>query len=305
MKPTTIISAWLVFQAVAVAAWWCVLLCFPESIRWFQPRAWPKDALLSFWLSDILLFVIGSPVVAVGVALQRPWSAIAIWSLAISAWYPTLYCLTISFRTGEAWLAAAAMVSMSGLTTAMATIHGNSQQVPAAYRVIRMEPQRAMAWTAFQVLIFWGTFLLVIPKAIVELEQHFHVESFQFVGLQEIAIAMFLMASGLGIWSGITMALKGEGTPLPTATAAELVISGPYRWIRNPMATAGILQGLAVGLGMGSYAVLVYSCLGAILWHLIARPSEEQDLLSRFGESYRQYRRVTGLWLPFLFRSRT
>lgn len=305
MKPTTTIIAWLLLQAVAIMAWWSLLSFVPESIAWFQPREWPQDVLLSFWLSDSLLLVVGSLVVAAGVLHQSPWTATAIWALAIAAWYPTLYCLAVSLRTDQAWLATASMVSMSGLTTAMATIYGNSQQTPSAYRETRMSPLRALAWTALQVLIFWGTFLYVLPQALVELEQHWGLSSFQFYGQLELGTALFLLASGLGLWSGISMAVYGAGTPLPTATAPELVCRGPYRWIRNPMATAGILQGLAVGIGLGSYSVLLYSLTGAVLWHQIARPSEERDLYRRFGENYQLYRQATGLWFPSLFRHRS
>jgi protein-S-isoprenylcysteine O-methyltransferase Ste14 len=36
-----------------------------------------------------------------------------------------------------------------------------------------------------------------------------------------------------------------------------LVIAGPYRYVRNPMAVAGILQGIAVGWYLGSVSVII------------------------------------------------
>lgn len=94
------------------------------------------------------------------------------------------------------------------------------------------------------------------------------------------------------------MATLGEGTPLPTATASKLVIAGPYIWIRNPMAVAGILQGIAVGWWLGSPAALAYACAGIAVWHYLVRPSEEADLLMRFGNDYERYRKSVGLWIP-------
>ncbi len=98
------------------------------------------------------------------------------------------------------------------------------------------------------------------------------------------------------------MAFHGRGTPLPTATAPLLVIQGPYRFVRNPMATAGIIQGLAIGWYFGSFGILLYSLLGAHIWHWFVRPVEEKDLTSRFGEAYRDYQASVGLWVPKLFR---
>jgi protein-S-isoprenylcysteine O-methyltransferase Ste14 len=46
----------------------------------------------------------------------------------------------------------------------------------------------------------------------------------------------------------------------------RLVVAGPYRWVRNPMALASIAQGVAVGLILSSWLVVVYAVAGALLW---------------------------------------
>jgi protein-S-isoprenylcysteine O-methyltransferase Ste14 len=61
------------------------------------------------------------------------------------------------------------------------------------------------------------------------------------------------------------------------------VLAGPYRHVRNPMAVAGIAQGVAVALWLGSWAVLLYAVSGALLWHMAIRSAEERDLAERFG----------------------
>src|SRR5699024_5059518 len=105
-------------------------------------------------------------------------------------------------------------------------------------------------------------------------------------------------ASLLGVWSAVTMARLGRGTPLPGAMAHHLVVAGPYRWVRNPMAVAGIVQGAGVGLLLGSWLVLLYAVVGGVLWHLLVRPHEERDLAERFGQEYEHYRARVRCWLP-------
>lgn len=95
-----------------------------------------------------------------------------------------------------------------------------------------------------------------------------------------------------------TEAVQGRGTPLPLQTARKLVVHGPYRFVRNPMAVAGIAQGLAVGMFLANWLVISYALLGAVSWHLLCRPAEERDLLQRFGEPYRAYRGAVPLWWP-------
>ncbi|GAB5402211.1 MAG: hypothetical protein Aurels2KO_04420 [Aureliella sp.] len=113
---------------------------------------------------------------------------------------------------------------------------------------------------------------------------------------------LLIAASSLGLWSAWSMATYGAGTPLPTATASELVIAGPYHLVRNPMAVAGITQGAAVGWLFGSIATIAYALAGIFVWHVLVRPSEEADLKARFGHDYIDYQKSVNLWLPSLAR---
>lgn len=306
MNPQKIIASYLVIQAAGTAGWWALLFWVRDSVSWFQPDDWPADALLGFWLADFLLLVGGSIAVAAAVVAERPWAGIAIWSLAAAVWYPTLYCIGVSVLTDGEWIASAMMTSMAGLTLAMATIYGNATQPPATIRVTPMSKKGALLWTFAQTAIFWGVFLWILPKGIVELESRLGWNAFVHTGQCILSISFLAAASVLGAWSGITMALAGDGTPLPTATAPKLVVRGPYRFVRNPMAVAGISQGVAVGWWMGSFGVIAYSIVGAFVWHWFVRPVEEADLRSRFGDDYGRYKEVTRLWVPrFGLRGRT
>ncbi len=77
----------------------------------------------------------------------------------------------------------------------------------------------------------------------------------------------------------------------------ELVTSGPYRWVRNPLYTAGVLLFTSLGLVSASW----YLIAGAALAFALARlrlPKEETELEARFGQEYRDYARRTGRFLP-------
>lgn len=302
MNAKQTVTGYLVFQSASVAAWWALLLLIPRSIDWFKPEAWQPETLLSFWLPDAFLLVLGSLATAYAIGSKKDWGKLSIWALAAAIWYPTLYCIGVSIRTDEAWIASAMMVSMAGLTLAMATIHGSVEQQPAAIRITEMTRSSALGWTIAQTIIFWGVFLWILPKGIVELEHRLGWRTFSHAYQLLASICLFAVASLTGFLSGITMACVGDGTPLPTATAPKLVIAGPYRYVRNPMALAGIVQGTAVGWYLGSISVLFYSIAGAFVWHLFVRPVEEADLQSRFGESYALYKKSVRLWIPNAIR---
>jgi protein-S-isoprenylcysteine O-methyltransferase Ste14 len=94
------------------------------------------------------------------------------------------------------------------------------------------------------------------------------------------------------------MSRIGKGTPLPLDHATELVVLGPYAYVRNPMAVSGIGQGLAVALFLGSPLVAIYALIGSAIWQFVFRPLEEDDLAARFGGLYENYRAAVKCWVP-------
>jgi protein-S-isoprenylcysteine O-methyltransferase Ste14 len=81
----------------------------------------------------------------------------------------------------------------------------------------------------------------------------------------------------------------------------ELITGGPYRWVRHPLYTVGTsffvsLSVLAANwfMGLASLSVLVML--------LIRLPKEEEKLIERFGDEYREYVKSTGRLLPRIKR---
>jgi protein-S-isoprenylcysteine O-methyltransferase Ste14 len=86
-----------------------------------------------------------------------------------------------------------------------------------------------------------------------------------------------------------------------TRAEAKLVTHGPYRWVRHPFyVTAALLMASVTVLtanwfiGISSVAVL------ALL--AIRTPKEEQMLIERFGQQYREYMTMTGRFIPRIGR---
>lgn len=152
--------------------------------------------------------------------------------------------------------------------------------------------------TLVQIIIFWGLFLYVLPPRIARLGASLGIAPLYVAQASGLAATLFVLASAVGLWSAFTMVTRGLGTPLPLDGPQRLVASGAYAWVRNPMAVAGLVQGAAVGIWLGSWLVIAYVVVGGVLWHVFVRPVEEHDLLLNFGEDYRAYRGRVPLWLP-------
>lgn len=157
-----------------------------------------------------------------------------------------------------------------------------------------------LAKTMMHTVLFWVVFLAILPHGIVLLEEELGLSHLRFdhVGVRGTGWVLFTMGGILGISSSLYMVFLGQGTPLPTDAARRLVVAGPYRYLRNPMAVAGLSQGFAVGLILGSPGVILYAVLAVPLWQFLVRPVEEEDLYERFGEPYAAYRRAVRCWIP-------
>ena len=104
-----------------------------------------------------------------------------------------------------------------------------------------------VAKTLLQSALIWTLLLWLGPSLIRYLEAELGVSSFDMQGQTVLGWSLFALASSLGLWSGLTLAILGDGTPLPMDTASKLVVRVPFKWVRNPMAVAGLSQGVSVG----------------------------------------------------------
>jgi protein-S-isoprenylcysteine O-methyltransferase Ste14 len=152
--------------------------------------------------------------------------------------------------------------------------------------------------TAAQAVVFWGFALFVVPPLLVRAQRALGIATIPALGQCLGAALLFTLSSVLGLSSAAVMTVRGRGTPLPMQSPRLLVTAGPYRVVRNPMAVAGIGQGIAVAWWWGSWPVLLYAFSGGVLWHILVRPLEERDLTARFGAAYEAYRGRVPLWFP-------
>lgn len=93
---------------------------------------------------------------------------------------------------------------------------------------------------------------------------------------------------------------EGRGTPAPVAPPRELVVSGLYQYVRNPMYVAVVSAIVGQALLFGSIELLAYSALVWLMFHTFVMLYEEPVLRRKFGDSYDVYRRNVPRWRPRL-----
>jgi protein-S-isoprenylcysteine O-methyltransferase Ste14 len=93
---------------------------------------------------------------------------------------------------------------------------------------------------------------------------------------------------------------EGHGTPAPFAPPRHLVVSGPFRYVRNPAYLCAVSMIVGQGLFLASTSVLVYAAVVALVFHLFVVLYEEPTLRETFGADYVAYCRQVPRWIPRL-----
>ncbi len=115
-------------------------------------------------------------------------------------------------------------------------------------------------------------------------------------------VGALLIAAGLPVLldSFARFALKGLGTPAPVFPTRHLVVSGLYRYVRNPMYVAVVSLIFGQGLLLGNVRVLEYGFLIWLAFHLFVLLYEEPTLRATFGDEYEAFCAHVPRWIPRL-----
>ena len=115
---------------------------------------------------------------------------------------------------------------------------------------------------------------------------------FQYVGF------VFIALGGVAyIWCSGSFLFYSMGTPIPFTPTKELVVTGLYKFVRNPLYIAGTLVLAGETLLFQSIGIFIYTLImfGVFNIHVLI---EETHLENTFGKKYRQYRRSVPRWIP-------
>ena len=116
--------------------------------------------------------------------------------------------------------------------------------------------------------------------------------------LRILAIPLWGMGAWFIIRCSVEMVRQGRGTPAHMAPPMELVISGLYRHIRNPIYLGALLALLGHIVWSGSGLVIAYFICYVIAFHILIVRFEEPVLRNKFGKAYDDYRANVPRWIP-------
>lgn len=106
-----------------------------------------------------------------------------------------------------------------------------------------------------------------------------------------------LAVAPLNLWVLRSLGKNVSETVL-TKESHELVQAGPYRWVRHPLYTSGLVMLGAVSLLAANWLMAALTLGAVALFSTVIIPLEEAELMARFGDRYEGYMKRSGRLLP-------
>jgi len=116
--------------------------------------------------------------------------------------------------------------------------------------------------------------------------------------LSGIGVVIAVAGMGLLVWARQILGRNWSQT-VSAKQGHELVRSGPYRSLRHPMYTGGLLACLGSAIVVGGPFVFLFILLGTIfIWRVGA---EDRLLARQFPDEFPDYARRTNALIPFVW----
>jgi protein-S-isoprenylcysteine O-methyltransferase Ste14 len=114
--------------------------------------------------------------------------------------------------------------------------------------------------------------------------------------LRWFGFALSLTALPLLFWMFRSLGNNITDT-VQTRQHAQLVVRGPYRYIRHPLYSFGALFFIGLMLMAANWLILLLGVVALTLL-ILRTPNEEAHLVEKFGDEYRTYMSYTPRFIP-------
>ena len=162
--------------------------------------------------------------------------------------------------------------------------------------------------------IVGGLLVLVLMPSIIYIitslfDNAYRIEIIQNTTIRWIVIVILLVIGLIyGIGSVVIQNTIGRGGPVEIGNieispkTKKLVVSGPYKYTRNPMLFGTLLMYLAFALFINSItSVVLVGVIFAFMLTVVVK-MEEERLLKDFGNQYEEYRKKVSMFIPWFHR---
>lgn len=153
-------------------------------------------------------------------------------------------------------------------------------------------------------LVGSAIFLFVAPGTVAGLvpwwigKGRVHTPFVGFTALRVAGAVLMAVAFVFLLEAFLRFALQGIGTPAPIYPTKRLVVTGSYRFVRNPMYVAVVSLILGQSLIFGDVRIFEYGLCCWLAMHLFVLIYEEPTLRRTFPVDYAAFTANVPRWIP-------
>ena len=113
-----------------------------------------------------------------------------------------------------------------------------------------------------------------------------------------LAWPLFVVGTLIIISAAYTLSKYSGATGALGDPTRNLVVVGPYRWLRNPIYAGDILLLFGVAFFLSSFLLFFLACVSIPAFHFVVCLIEEPRTEKRLGAEYRKYKQKVPRWIP-------
>ncbi len=150
----------------------------------------------------------------------------------------------------------------------------------------------------------WGRFaglrvaILLIVLLLLRSKAFGHANPADNPWLQGVGLAVFVSGLAVAVWARVSLG-RNWGMPMTEKVDPELVTTGPYCRVRHPIYSGIILATIGTTIAVSLYWLVAVVLLG--VYFIVSAVMEERFMVTRFPDSYPQYKKSTKMLIPFIF----
>jgi protein-S-isoprenylcysteine O-methyltransferase Ste14 len=139
-----------------------------------------------------------------------------------------------------------------------------------------------------------GFFTFYLPYQLALTDRPFYnLGVFRYFAFLPWLIGILMIA-----WCSLDFIRKGHGTPAHLDPPKTLIISGWYRYVRNPIYGGALLVQLGYILWFASHFIILYFLSAFLAFNMLVVLIEEPILKLTFGVRYDEYVKRVPRWIP-------
>ncbi len=120
-----------------------------------------------------------------------------------------------------------------------------------------------------------------------------------------IGVALIFTVYPIAIWTFCVQHKIVKGTPMPHIPTKKLIVTGPFKYCRNPMSLGTIIFLAGLAVLFNSLFTLFIALIFTVILLVSIKIFEEKELEERFGQEYVEYKKKTPFLIPRPRRRKT